>query len=90
MTQAVSMTRLLGIVAIYIAMSLGWTGVGAFLLLAPIRAGNLIHDSFGLFPEVRPNDRVKKLVLRAAGLGLLAFAAHFALGVARRAGRNGI
>ena len=75
------MTRFLGIVAIYIVMFLGWTGVGTFLLIAPIRAGNLIHDSFGLFPEVRPNDRVKKLVLRAAGLGLLAFAAHFVLAV---------
>jgi hypothetical protein len=84
------MTRLLGIVAIYVVMFLGWTGVGAFLLLAPIPAGNLIHDSFGLFPAVRPNDRVKKLVLRAAGLGLPAFAAHFAVGVARRAGRDGI
>jgi hypothetical protein len=80
------MTRLLGIVAIYVVMFLGWTGVGAFLLLAPIRAGNLIHDSFGLFPEVRPNDRVKKLVVRAAGLGLLAFAAHFLFAVLGDAG----
>ena len=80
------MTRLLGIVGIYVAMFLGWTWVGAFLLLAPVRAGNLIHDSFGLFPEVRPNDRVKKLVVRAAGLGLLAFAAHFLLLVVRNAG----
>jgi hypothetical protein len=82
------MTRLLGIVAIYIAMFLGWTGVGMFLLLAPVRAGNLIHDSFGLFPEVRPNDQGKKIVLRTAGLGLLAFAVHFALDLVGRAGQN--
>ena len=82
------MTRFLGIVAIYVVMFLGWIGVGAFLLLAPVRAGNLIHDSFGLFPEVRSNDRAKNIVLRAAGFGLLAFAAHFALGVAAGAARN--
>jgi hypothetical protein len=49
----VYMSRLLGIVAIYFVMFLGWAGAGAFLLFAPVRAGNLIHDSFGLFPEVR-------------------------------------
>jgi hypothetical protein len=80
------MTRLLGIVAIYIVMFLGWTGVGLFLIFAPLRAGNLIHDSFGLFPEVRSNDFGKKAVLRLAGAGLLAFAAHFAVDVARLVG----
>jgi hypothetical protein len=82
------MTRLLGIVVIYLAMFLGWTGVGTFLLLAPVRAGNLIHDSFGLFPEVRPKDRVKKILLRVAGLALLAFAVRFALGITGHAGQN--
>ena len=76
------MSRFLGIAAVYVVMFLGWAGVGAFLLLAPARAGNMIHDNFGLFPEVRPNDWAKKIVLRAAGLGLLAFAAHFAFRVA--------
>jgi hypothetical protein len=82
------MSRLLGIVGIYLVMFLGWTGVGAFLLLAPVRAGNLLHDSFGLFPEVRPRDRGKKTVLRVAGLGLLAFAAHFFLAVLHSARQN--
>ena len=77
------MSRLLGIVAIYAAMFVGWAVVGFFLIFAPVRAGNLIRDSFGLFPEVRSGDRAKKTVLRVVGLALLAFAAHFAVLVAR-------
>jgi hypothetical protein len=82
------MSRFLGVVALYIAMFVGWTGVGAFLLFAPVRAGNLIHDSFGLFPEVRPNDRGKKVVLRIAGLALWAFAVRFALDIASSVGHD--
>lgn len=73
------MSRLLGIVAIYAFMFLAWTGAGLFLLILPMRAGNLIHDSFGLFPEVRRTDLGKRLVLRAIGLALLSFAIHLAL-----------
>jgi hypothetical protein len=76
------MNRLLGIVAIYALMILAWTTAGLFLLLAPVRAGNLINESFGLFPEVRPDDFGKKTVLRLVGLGLLAFAVHFVLKIA--------
>jgi hypothetical protein len=76
------MTRLLGIVAIYALMFLAWTAAGLFLLLAPVRAGNLIHDSFGLYPELRSGDWEKKTLLRVAGLGLLGFAAHFAIHIA--------
>ena len=72
------MTRLLGIVGIYLLMFFAWIGAGAFLLFAPVRAGNLIHESFGLFPEVRPADRGKKAVLRLVGMALLAFAARLA------------
>jgi len=79
------MTRLLGIVFIYVLMFLAWTGAGIFLLFAPVRAGNLIHESFGLFPEVRRADRGKKLILQLAGLGVLAFAARFALRIAQLA-----
>ena len=75
------MTRLLGIAGLYILMFLGWTGVGLFLLLLPQRAGNLIHDSFGLFPQVRQTDRGRKILLQVAGLGLLAFAARMAVRV---------
>jgi len=71
------LTRLLGIVAIYVLMFVGWVGGGLFLLILPVRAGNLIHDSFGLFPQVEETDAGKKLILRAAGLGLLGFAVHF-------------
>ena len=72
------MTRLLGIVVIYALMFLAWTGAGLFLLIFPVRAGNLIHDSFGLYPEVRQNDHGRKTILRAIGVGLLAFAVHLA------------
>ena len=68
------MSRLLGIVFIYAAMMLAWTGVGLFMLVAPARFGNLVHDNLQLFPEVNPGDWGKKLFLRLLGVGLLAFA----------------
>ena len=81
------MTRLLGIVAVYALMFLAWTGAGLFLLISPLRAGNLLHESFGLYPEVKPRDRGRKLILRIVGLGLLAFASHFARRVVALAGQ---
>jgi O-antigen/teichoic acid export membrane protein len=77
------MTRLLGVVGIYGLMLLGWTVVGIFMLVAPARFGNAIHESFGLFPAVSSRDTGKKLLVRAGGLALLGFAARFALGVSR-------
>ena len=71
------MSRLLGIAFLYLAMMLGWIGVGLFMLVAPARFGNMIHDSLMLFPEVRPGDRGKKLFVRVAGVGLLTFAVRF-------------
>jgi hypothetical protein len=79
------MSRLLGFVLIYSAMFLGWCGVGLFMLLAPARFGNLVHDSLLLFPEVGAKDWGKKLLLRLVGSGRLAFAVRFALGIARLA-----
>ena len=76
------MSRLLGVVAVYALMFLAWTSVGLFLLFAPERFGNLVHDGFGFFPEVHSGDWGKKLILRIVGVGLLAFAVRFALGVA--------
>jgi hypothetical protein len=73
------MSRLLGIVFIYVAMVLACTGVGLFMIVAPLRFGNLICESFQLFPEVRPGDWGKKLFLRLLGVGLLAFAVRFIL-----------
>lgn len=82
------MSRLLGIVAIYAVMFLAWTAVGLFMLLAPGRFGSLVHDSYGLYPEVRRNDWGKKLVLRLIGIGLLGFAAHFAFRAAALFGQG--
>jgi hypothetical protein len=76
------MSRVLGIVGIYLAMFLAWIAAGLFMLLAPERFGNLVHDSFGLYPEVRRKDWGRKLILRIIGIGLLGFAAHLALRVA--------
>jgi hypothetical protein len=63
-------------------MFMGWTGVGLFMLLAPGRFGNLLHHNIGVFPEVRKPDWGKKLFVRLIGAGFLAFAVHFARGVA--------
>jgi hypothetical protein len=58
-------------------MMLGWIGVGLFMLFAPARFGNLVHDSVVLFPEVRRGRLGKKLIVRLLCIGLLAFAARF-------------
>lgn len=76
------MSRLLAIVVLYSLMFLAWSGVGLFVLVAPVRFGNLVHDSFGLFPEVASRDWGKKLILRLIGVALIAFAVHFAFSVA--------
>lgn len=76
------MTRLLGPFLIYVVMFLGWTCLGLFMLLAPRRFGNLLYHNVGVFPEVQETDWCKKLLVRLVGVGLLAFAVHFALGVA--------
>jgi hypothetical protein len=83
------MSRFIGIAGLYLAMFFAWTAAGLFMLLAPARFGNLIHDSFGLYPEVRRGDWCKKLILRVVGLGLLAFAANFAMRVAALSGPRG-
>lgn len=75
------MLRALGIVLAYLLMLCAWVGVGLFIILAPRRFGNLVNESFGLFPEVGPGDWGKKLFLRLVGLGLLAFAARFLWGI---------
>jgi hypothetical protein len=74
-------TRLLAVVGVYGLMFLGWAAVGLFMLIAPVRFGNAIHESFGLFPAVGPGDTGKKLLVRIAGMALLGFAARFAWGV---------
>lgn len=76
------MSRLLGVVFIYAAMILAWTGVGLFMLVAPVRFGNLAHDNLQLFPEVHRGDWGKKLFLRVLGVGLLAFAVRLIVRIA--------
>jgi hypothetical protein len=71
------MGRILGVVLIYGAMVAAWSCVGLFLLIAPGRFGNLLHDNLHLFPEVNRDDWAKKLVLRLLGAGLLAFTIRF-------------
>ena len=70
------MSRLYGIVAIYLIMLLGIAGVSVFIIVAPARFGNLLHDNLNLFPEVDRGDWGKKLFLRLIALALLAFAAR--------------
>lgn len=53
-----------------------------FMLLAPGRFGNLLHDNVGVFPQVRKADWGKKLFVRLVGAGFLVFAVRFAWGVA--------
>jgi hypothetical protein len=79
------MSRLLGVVFIYGAMILAWTGVGLFMLVAPARFGNLIHDNLQLFPEVNSGDWGKKLFLRLLGICLLAFATRIIVRIAQQA-----
>ena len=83
------MTRLLGIATVYILMFLAWISVGVSMLVVPERFGNLIHGSYGLYPQVHRNDWGKKLILRLIGTGLIGFAVHFALRVAALFGQGG-
>jgi hypothetical protein len=73
------MSRLLGVAFLYLAMMAGWLGVGLFMLLAPARFGNLIHDALMLFPEVKPGDWGKKALVRIIGIALIAFAGRLVL-----------
>jgi hypothetical protein len=75
------MIRALAALLVYFVMLGAWVGVGLFIVIAPARFGNLVNESFGLFPEVRASDWGKKLVLRLVGLGLLVFAARFIWGI---------
>lgn len=75
------MLRAFGIVLVYFVMLAAWLAAGVFIVFAPRRFGNLIHENFGLFPPVAAHDWRKKLFLRLVGLGFLAFAARFLWGL---------
>lgn len=79
------MSRLLGIFFVYGAMMPAWICVGLFMLIAPVRFGNLVHESLQLFPEVNPADWGKKLFLRLLGIGLFAFAVRLLVRIAHQA-----
>jgi len=75
------MIRAFGAVLVYFVMLGAWVAVGLFIVIAPRRFGNLVNESFGLFPTVGAGDWGKKLFLRLIGMGLLAFAARFVWGI---------
>jgi hypothetical protein len=77
------MNRLIGIVFLYAAMMLAWTGAGLFMLIAPTRFGNLVHDNLYLFPGFGPGGWCKKLLLRLIGIGLLAFDTRIIIRIAQ-------
>jgi hypothetical protein len=76
-------SRLLAVVGIYALMLIGWTAAGIFMLIAPARFGNAVHESFGLFPAVGRGDTAKRILVRMAGCALLGFAIRFVLGLSR-------
>jgi hypothetical protein len=75
------MIRLLAVLALlclYVSrLDRRWT-----VLLAPVRFGNLAHESLGILPEIKDRDWRKKMAIRVAGIGLISFAAHYAFSVA--------
>ena len=75
------MLRALAMLLIYCAMLGVWLAAGLFMTIAPQRFGNLVNESFGLFPAVGAHDWGKKLLVRLLGLGLLAFGGRFLWGI---------
>ncbi|HVP47661.1 MAG TPA: hypothetical protein VMT32_13800 [Bryobacteraceae bacterium] len=75
------MLRALALLLVYCAMLGAWLVAGLFMTIAPRRFGNLVNESFSLFPAVGVHDWGKKLFVRLVGLGLLAFAARFIWGI---------
>ncbi|MGD1068955.1 MAG: hypothetical protein ABSB15_02355 [Bryobacteraceae bacterium] len=78
-----------GVVAVYVLMFLAWLAAGLFMLFASAQFGNLVHDSFGLWPGVHRDDWGKKLILRLIGVGLRGVAGRFALRVAAEIRQGG-
>jgi hypothetical protein len=60
------------------------------MLIAPVRFGNLVHDSLNLFPEVHRGDWGKKLAVRLGGACLLGFAILFALRIGAFVHQGGV
>jgi hypothetical protein len=52
-------------------------GLGTYLLIAPRRAGNFLNDAFAIFPHVEPKDRLKQLLYRVLGAGLVLVSAFY-------------
>ena len=74
-------SRLLVFGLLYVAMFLGWIGVGLFMLLAPARFLQFVRDNVGPMVEGR-RSQGGELFIRIVGAGFIAFALRFALGVA--------
>ena len=60
------------LILIYLIICTVPLGLGTYLLFVPRRAGNFLNDAFAIFPQVKQEDRLKKLFYRIGGLGLIA------------------
>lgn len=56
---------------IYLIISAVPLGLGTFLVFAPRRGGNFLNDAFAVFPQVEPENRLKKFLYRILGLALI-------------------
>jgi hypothetical protein len=70
------MTHFFKPAAPYIVLFVGWACAGLFMLVSPIRFGNLLHGCFEFFPEVKQSDYTWKLTFRVLGAATLGFASH--------------
>ena len=65
-----------------VAAAVASAAIGAWLLVAPVRAGAFLHDVYVIFPS--PNSTRKRIVLRILGAALLSVGVY-GFGVAWRA-----
>lgn len=67
----------LQLLLIYVIICTVPLGLGACLLIAPVRTGNFLNDAFAIFPCVDPGDVWKKLFYRILGMFLVAASAFY-------------
>lgn len=66
-------------VGLYVIAAASTVAMGAWLLLAPVRAGKFLHDYFALGV---PTTRARTAALRLVGAGLLAAGLLFGIRIA--------
>jgi hypothetical protein len=69
-------------IGLYFASASVATLLGAWLLVAPSRAGAFLHTAYQIIPY--PDSTTKRIVLRVAGLMLMAFGVLYGFGVVWR------